>query len=184
MTSIGLVTPTYSRDLELCAILCESVDRYVTSFSTHYLIVADDELALFEKFSGEHRRVLPISQLLPPWLKTLPGFIRRNNRRWWWSLRSKPISGWHTQQFVKIAACCWKPPKPMSHFQPHRFPGSRCRSFARLCRASARPICRWPDGLASRRFAAAPTGCRIGQCWPGRLRSILQRTRFRLRSAS
>ena len=42
MTSIGLVTPTYWRDLELCAILCESVDRYVTSFSTHYLIFADD----------------------------------------------------------------------------------------------------------------------------------------------
>jgi hypothetical protein len=38
--SMCLVTPTYWRDLELCELLCESIDRYVTSFEKHFLIVA------------------------------------------------------------------------------------------------------------------------------------------------
>jgi Family of unknown function (DUF6492) len=104
MSTIGLVTPTYSRDLESCSLLCESVDRYVTSFSKHYLIVADEELPLFAKFNGERRIVLPTSRFLPAWLGPLPRFLRRGGRRYWWSLRSWPVSGWHVQQFIKIVA--------------------------------------------------------------------------------
>jgi hypothetical protein len=104
MSAISLVTPTYWRDLELCALLCESVDRYVTSFSKHYLIVADEELPLFARFNGERRVVLPTSRFLPAWLGPLPRFMRRGSRRYWWSLRSWPVSGWHVQQFTKIAA--------------------------------------------------------------------------------
>jgi hypothetical protein len=104
MSSIGLVTPTYWRDLDRCTLLCESVDRYVTAFTKHYLIVADEELPLFAKFNSERRVVLPTSSLLPPWLKPLPRFIQRKSRRYWWSLRAKPVSGWHVQQFIKIAA--------------------------------------------------------------------------------
>jgi hypothetical protein len=104
MTAVGLVTPTYGRDLERCALLCESVDRYVTSFTKHYLIVVDDELPLFAAFNSARRQVLPLSQLLPSWLKPLPRFVRRKHRRYWWSLRAMPVSGWHVQQFVKILA--------------------------------------------------------------------------------
>ena len=103
MSAVALITPTYSRDLERCALLCESVDRHVSGFSKHYLIVPDDELALFAKFDNGRRLVLPLSQLLPSWLKPLPRFIRRKSRRYWWSLRGKPVSGWHVQQFAKIA---------------------------------------------------------------------------------
>jgi hypothetical protein len=109
MSSIGLVTPTYGRDLELCALLCESVDRYVTSFSKHYLIVPDEELPLFVRFNSERRVVLPTSRLLPSWLKPLPSFIRRGSRRYWWSRRSLPVSGWHVQQFTKIGAAATLP---------------------------------------------------------------------------
>src|SRR5258708_428985 len=77
VSAVGLVPPPYGRDLERCALLCESVDRYVTSFATHYLIVPDDELALFARFNTATREVLPVSQLLPSWLKPLPRFIRR-----------------------------------------------------------------------------------------------------------
>jgi hypothetical protein len=45
----GLITPTYRPDLGRCALLCESVDRHVTSFAKHYLIVADDDVRLFAK---------------------------------------------------------------------------------------------------------------------------------------
>ena len=83
MNALALITPTYSHDLERCTLLCESVDRHVGAFAKHYLIVPDDELALFAKFDEGRRQVLPLSQLLPPWLKPLPRFIRRNNRQYW-----------------------------------------------------------------------------------------------------
>jgi hypothetical protein len=104
MNAVALITPTYSHDFERCTLLCESVDRYVSSFTRHYLIVPDEELALFAKFASERRVVLPVSELLPRWLRSLPRFITRKNRRYWWSMGAKPVNGWHVQQFAKIAA--------------------------------------------------------------------------------
>jgi Family of unknown function (DUF6492) len=107
--SMCLVTPTYWRDLELCELLCESIDRYVTSFDKHCLIVADEEMELFAKFNGPRREVLPASRFLPKWLKPLPAFLRRKSRRYWWSLRAMPVSGWHVQQLIKLAAAVTLP---------------------------------------------------------------------------
>jgi hypothetical protein len=104
MTPVALLTPTYGRDLELCALLCESVDRHVTSFSKHYLLVPDCDLSLFSHFESERRSVLPASKFLPNWLRPLPRIVQRKRRQYWWSLRTKPVSGWHVQQYLKIAA--------------------------------------------------------------------------------
>jgi hypothetical protein len=109
MSSISLLTPTYVRDMELCALLCESVDRYVTSYAKHYLIVADEDFPHFAKFNGSRRVVLRSSQLLPQWLRQLPQIFQRKNRRYWWSLRTKPVNGWHVQQLLKIAAASTLP---------------------------------------------------------------------------
>jgi hypothetical protein len=103
MNAVALITPTYSHDLERCTLLCESVDRHVGAFANHYLIVPDDELALFARFGKGRRQVLPLSQLLPSWLKSLPRFVRRHNLQYWLALRGKPVNGWHIQQFAKIA---------------------------------------------------------------------------------
>jgi hypothetical protein len=104
MNPVALLTPTYGRDLELCALLCESVDRYVSLFSKHYLLVPDSDLALFAHFESERRCVLPASKFLPKWLRPLPRIIQRNRRQYWWSFRTAPVSGWHVQQLLKIAA--------------------------------------------------------------------------------
>ncbi len=104
MNPVALLTPTYGRDLELCTLLCESVDRHVTSFSKHYLLVPDCDLPLFAHFESERRVVLPASQFLPAWLRPLPRIIQRKRRQFWWSFRAKPVSGWHVQQLIKIAA--------------------------------------------------------------------------------
>ena len=104
MNPVALLTPTYGRDLELCTLLCESVDRHVTSFSKHYLLVPDCDLPLFSHFASEHREVLPASKFLPSWLRPLPRIVQRKRRQYWWSLRTKPVSGWHVQQYLKIAA--------------------------------------------------------------------------------
>ena len=104
MNPVALLTPTYGRDLELCALLCESVDRHVSSFSKHYLLVPDCDLPLFAHFESERRCVLPASKFLPKWLRPLPRIIQRNRRQYWWSFRTAPVSGWHVQQLLKIAA--------------------------------------------------------------------------------
>jgi hypothetical protein len=104
MSAVSLITPTYWRDLERCELLCESVDRFVASFTRHYLIVADEDLPLFAKFKRGRRDVLPVSEFLPPWLKPLPRIIQRRQRRYWWSFRARPVNGWHVQQFAKIEA--------------------------------------------------------------------------------
>lgn len=104
MNPVALLTPTYRRDLELCTLLCESVDRHVTAFSKHYLLVPDGDEALFAPLANERRIVLPASRFLPAWLRPLPSIIRRKRRQFWWSLRARPVSGWHVQQILKIAA--------------------------------------------------------------------------------
>lgn len=104
MNSVALLTPTYGRDLELCTLLCESVDRHVIAFSKHYLLVPDCDLPLFAHLASERRVVIPASAYLPGWLRPLPRIIQRKRRQFWWSLRAKPVSGWHVQQFLKIAA--------------------------------------------------------------------------------
>jgi hypothetical protein len=104
MNRVALLTPTYARDLELCTLLCESVDRHVSSFSKHYLLVPDSDVPLFSRLETERRSVLSASSFLPEWLRPLPAIIRRKRRQYWWSLRAKPVSGWHVQQILKIAA--------------------------------------------------------------------------------
>ena len=104
MNQVALLTPTYGRDLELCALLCESVDRHVGSFAKHYLLVPDCDVPLFSHFETERRSVLAASKFLPSWLRPLPRFVQRKRRQYWWSFRTQPVSGWHVQQFLKIAA--------------------------------------------------------------------------------
>ncbi|WP_375776989.1 DUF6492 family protein [Bradyrhizobium sp. ma5] len=104
MNPVALLTPTYGRDLEICTLLCESVDRHVTSFSRHYLLVPDCDLPLFAPLTSERRIIIPASSFLPDWLRPLPRMIQRKRRQFWWSLRAKPVNGWHVQQILKIAA--------------------------------------------------------------------------------
>ena len=104
MKPVALLTPTYGPDLELCTLLCESVDRHVKSFSKHYLLVPDSDLHLFAHLASERRVIVLASTYLPDWLRPLPRIIQHKRRQFWWSLRAKPVSGWHVQQFLKIAA--------------------------------------------------------------------------------
>src|SRR5882757_8760244 len=104
MNPVALLTPTYGRDLELCTLLCESVDRHVSSFSKHVLLVPDSDLPLFAHLQSERRSVIAASTYLPEWLRPLPRIAQRNGPKFWWSLRTRPVSGRHVQQLLKIAA--------------------------------------------------------------------------------
>ena len=101
--NVALMTPTYRGDLERFELLCESVDRFVSGYERHYVIVNDDDLPFFARFENSRRTVLPSSRFLPPWLRALPPFVSRKGRRTWWSFRSGPLHGWHIQQLLKIS---------------------------------------------------------------------------------
>jgi hypothetical protein len=90
-------------------LLCDSIDRYVTGYERHYVIVNDSDVSMFARFRSDRRAVLASSQFLPDWLRPLPSFLSRNGRRIWWSFRSPPVHGWHIQQILKIAAALQSP---------------------------------------------------------------------------
>jgi Family of unknown function (DUF6492) len=103
-SEVALVTPSHRKDVERFALLCDSIDRHLTGYRRHYVIVNDDDFPLFARFNGPHRVVLPGSQFLPRWLRLAPPWLVGNGRRVWWSFRSLPVHGWHIQQLLKIAA--------------------------------------------------------------------------------
>ena len=101
---IAFVTPSYSGDLERCALLCESLDRMAQCGFEHYLLVADHDLPGFAGFASGRRIVVPDSELLPSWLKARRRPLDRD--RWIWTSLSPPVwpmSGWHVQQLRKLA---------------------------------------------------------------------------------
>jgi Family of unknown function (DUF6492) len=104
MSSLSLVTPMSWRDVDLCALQCDSIDRHLSCYVKHHVIVPDDELALFDRFNGLRRVVVPASELLPTWLRPMPRVLQHKGQRYWWSLRTSPASGSHVQRMLKIAA--------------------------------------------------------------------------------
>jgi hypothetical protein len=107
--SVALITPSYVGDFERFSLLCDSLDRQVTGYDRHYVIVSDDDMPLFQAFNDQRRMVLPSSQFMPRWLKLAPRIKLRNGRKIWWSFRTKPVHGWHVQQILKIAAAMEMP---------------------------------------------------------------------------
>ncbi|WP_147078061.1 DUF6492 family protein [Methylobacterium haplocladii] len=101
--TVGLITISHRGDLKRCALLFDSIDRHVPRRGQHYVIVDDEDVVLFAPYARDDRRILPLSQFVPRWLRPIPA-LRWRGRRYWWSLYGKPISGWHMQQIVKIEA--------------------------------------------------------------------------------
>ena len=104
MSSLSLITPVTRRDIALCALQCDSVDRHLSCYVKHHLIVPDDDFALFDRFNGTRRVVVAASELLPAWLRPVPRVLQRKGERYWWSLRTSPVNGTHMQRILKIAA--------------------------------------------------------------------------------
>jgi hypothetical protein len=64
--AVALVTPSHHRgDVERFALLCDSIDRFVTEYERHYIIVNEDDVAFFARFDGGRRVALPSSRFLP-----------------------------------------------------------------------------------------------------------------------
>ncbi|WP_306026087.1 DUF6492 family protein [Oceaniradius stylonematis] len=99
----AIVTPSHAPDFERCAILCESIDRYVTGYSMHYLLVDTIDAPLFRRLEGPRRRIITETELLPWWLRRVPSPLSPGGRRVWIGPRTLPLVGWHVQQIKRIA---------------------------------------------------------------------------------
>jgi hypothetical protein len=100
--TVAIVTASYKGDFERCRLLCESIDRHVTGFTCHYLLVEEADRALFKALEGERRKVLGERDLLPPWLRAVPDPTNLK-RRLWIHPFGLPLRGWHAQQLRRIA---------------------------------------------------------------------------------
>ncbi len=99
----AIVTPSYSGDFDRCRLLCESIDRRVDGFSTHYVVVERKDLARFAQLAGPRRQIVDERSVLPSWLVAVPDPLSLGRRRIWLSAKGPPLRGWHVQQMRKIA---------------------------------------------------------------------------------
>lgn len=79
--------------------LVESVNGYVSSDIKHYLVVASRDVRLFRPLLGTRTELIVVEDIIPKWLMRLPGM-----KRFWLSLRTRPVKNWILQQIVKLSA--------------------------------------------------------------------------------
>src|SRR6185437_15060692 len=107
--SAAIVTPSYVQDFERCRLLCETLDRHVTGFAHHYILVEHRDMALFRQLQGPRRTIIDERELLPGWLRPFSDPSSLFRRRVWLSWRTKPLRGWHVQQLRRIAVAVHVP---------------------------------------------------------------------------
>jgi len=101
--SNAIITASYAPDFERCRILCESIDRYATGYSCHYILVDAPDVGLFAELADPKRKIITDTELLPWWMKRMPKAMSPKGRRVWLSPRTMPMHGWHIQQIMRIA---------------------------------------------------------------------------------
>ncbi|HLK58708.1 MAG TPA: DUF6492 family protein [Chthonomonadaceae bacterium] len=103
MSGITLVTPTYGPDLERFLLQRESLERCGITLP-HIAVVQDEDLPLFRKIPFQRNlTLLSTREVLPPQIerrRVAYRYRRRHPKRWF---VHKPLHGWYTQQFVKLA---------------------------------------------------------------------------------
>ena len=95
----ALITPSYWRDVERCRLLVESVQRWVEPTLQHYLLIARRDVPLFTSMLGPRTHLIVVEDIIPRWLFRVPGV-----KRFWVSLRTRPVKNWILQQIVKLSA--------------------------------------------------------------------------------
>ena len=102
-TSVAIITPSYAADYERCRLLCDSIDRFVEDQPDHYILVDNDDYALFASLAGQRRHIINERDILPGWLRSFRTGFSEKARKVWVSTRTWPMRGWHVQQLRRIA---------------------------------------------------------------------------------
>ena len=101
--SVAVVTASYAADFERCRLLCETLDRHVSGFGQHLILVAGHDLQLFKTLESAKRIIVDERELLPEWLHVVRDPTSLFSRHLWLSFRTKPLRGWHVQQLRRLA---------------------------------------------------------------------------------
>ncbi|MCY0149952.1 DUF6492 family protein [Hoeflea sp. G2-23] len=99
----AVMTASYAGDFDRCALLCESMDRFMQGDWHHYLLVERADVALFRSLEGGKRTIVSEAELFPFWLRSFPDPLSLGRRRLWLSPFSLPLRGWHAQQIRRLA---------------------------------------------------------------------------------
>lgn len=99
----ALVTASFAPDFERCRLLCETVDKHVTGYSKHYILVEHKDVGLFMQLQTPRRVIVDEMDLFPSWIRSFPDPFYFGSRRVWLSMRTLPLRGWHAQQLRRIA---------------------------------------------------------------------------------
>jgi hypothetical protein len=99
----AIVTSSYAGDLERFALLCETMDHFVSGHTRHLVLVASKDVALFQQFAGPKREIIDEADLLPFWLRRFSDPMSKFKRDIWLSPASWPMRGWHVQQLRRMA---------------------------------------------------------------------------------
>jgi hypothetical protein len=107
----NLITCSFRGDLEVCRMLCASVDRFVPETIPHSLYVPRADMPLFADLASDRRTIGAQEDLLPRWFVKLPlpspEWRRRLHlprRNMYVTPYSPLVRGWIAQQIMKIAA--------------------------------------------------------------------------------
>ncbi|KIZ42338.1 hypothetical protein OO17_13045 [Rhodopseudomonas palustris] len=116
------MTCSFRGDFEICALLCESVDRFVPDIVQHLLYVPASDLALFAPLASARRRIIAEETLLPAWFWKIPmpparwrRLLSLPRRNIYLTPFSLPVRGWIAQQIMKIAGAAQSPTEIILH---------------------------------------------------------------------
>jgi len=94
----AIVTPSFRLDFERCALLCESVQRFVAPAVRHYLVIDRRDVEMFRPLSNARTEIVVVEDVIPWWIMRVPGV-----RKYWLSLCTVPVRNWILQQLVKLS---------------------------------------------------------------------------------
>ena len=95
-----LITPSYFRDYNLCAKLCETVDKYASEDIKHKIIVDNQsDYELFSKLANTRRTIHFAKDVLDASFFKIP-FMKK---LWFTPISLKPVRGWILQQLIKLS---------------------------------------------------------------------------------
>ncbi len=98
----AVVTASFSRDLERCRLLCDSLDANLLGKWRHYILVDHADVGLFKPLESKNRVIVDERDILPRWLRAFNDPFSSDKRRIWLSPFTPPLRGWHVQQLRRL----------------------------------------------------------------------------------
>ncbi len=93
-----IITPSFAPDYERCKLLSEGVKEFVPVNVEHLLLVDRRDVPLFKTLSGPRTRVVAVEEIIPSWIRRIPGI-----KKWWLSFKTLPVRNWILQQLAKLS---------------------------------------------------------------------------------